>query len=113
MCSQRRTRRNDKRHAHRHKDSQQNEMVAKRIRSPALSIFPQEKQVRGRSPEYGAGPVADEGKEANGDDVEAADAVVGAGEVDGGDCVGAAKGEEGYVLEEDGGGGDFGDGEVG
>lgn len=88
-------------------------MVAKRIRSPALSIFPQEKQVRGRSPEYGAGPVADEGEEANGDDVEAADAVVGAGEVDGGDCVGAAKGEEGCVLEEDGGGGDFGDGEVG
>ncbi|KAM0513531.1 hypothetical protein ACHAPE_007793 [Trichoderma viride] len=57
--------------------------------------------------------ITHEGEDPDGDDVEAADAVVGAGEVDGGDCVGAAGGEEGCVLEEDGGGGDLGDGEGG
>jgi hypothetical protein len=49
-------------------------------------------------PEDGTGPVAHEGEDADGDDVVAANAVVGAGEVDGGDRVGAAEGEEGHVL---------------
>lgn len=87
-------------------------MVTERIR-PALSVLLQKQQIRRRGPEDGAGPVADEGEQADGDDVEAADAVVRAGQVDRGDCVGAAGGEEGGVLEEDGGRGDFGDGEVG
>lgn len=78
----------------------------------AVLVAAQQQQVRGRDPEDGAGPVADEGEEADGDDVKAADAVVGRGEVDRGDGVGAAKGEEGCVLEEDCGRRDFWDGEV-
>ena len=120
---QRRARRHDKRHARRREDGQQDDVAAVRLghgRRPrvlwlslVLVAVLQEKQIRRRRPEEGAGPVADEGEDADGDDVEAADAVVRAGEVDGGDCVGAPEGEEGRVLEDDGGRGDFGDGEVG
>lgn len=110
---QRRARRHHKRHARRRKDGQQDDVAAKRPGRPSLSAVLQEEQVRRRRPENGAGPVADEGQGADGDDVEAADAVVGAREVDGGDCVGAAKREKGRVLEDDAGRGDFGNGEVG
>lgn len=88
-------------------------MIAKRICPSTQAILPQQQQIRSRGPEYRPCPVTHEGEDPDGDDVEAADAVVGAGEVDGGDCVGAAGGEEGCVLEEDGGGGDLGDGEGG
>jgi len=47
----------------------------------------QEEEIGGGGEEDWTSPIADEGKEAYGKDVVAADAVVGAGEVDGGDGV--------------------------
>ena len=69
----------------------------------------QQKEVSGRSPEDRASPVADKGEDADGDDVEATNAIVGAGEIDGGDGVRAAISEEGGELKEDGGYSNLGD----
>lgn len=103
-------------------DGQQRDVGPPYVGGPGLLLLPlrplpvgeelaQEEEVRGRGPEDGAGPVADEGEETDGDDVVVADAVVGARQVDGGYGVGPARGEEGGVLEEDRGRGDLGDGE--
>ncbi|KFY18481.1 hypothetical protein V493_08586 [Pseudogymnoascus sp. VKM F-4281 (FW-2241)] len=67
---------------------------------------------RSGCPEDRPGPVAHESEYADGDDVVPADAVVGAGEVDGGDGVGAAEGEEGHILKQEGGDGDLDEVEV-
>lgn len=63
-------------------------------------------------PVDGAGPIADEGEHADGEDVKIANAIVRAGQVYRGDGVGAAKGEVGGVLQEEGRGRQFGEGEV-
>ena len=59
--------------------------------------------VRCRGPEDWTSPVADECQDSNGEDIIARYSVVGTGEVDGRDGVGAAKGEERGILEEKGG----------
>jgi len=78
---------------------------------PKGSTATEQEDVNCQSPPDGRGPVSDKGEQADGGGVEAGDAVVGAGQVDGGDGVGAAKGEEGHLLHEEGGGADFGNGE--
>ena len=54
-----------------------------------------EQEDAGERPVHGPGPVGEEDEEADGEDVVAGDAVVGVGEVDGGDGVAVAEGEEG------------------
>lgn len=76
-------------------------------------MFAQEEEIRRGGPEDWTGPVAHQGEKADTKDVEATHAVVRTGEVDRRDRVGASEGEEGHVLEEDGGRGDFCDGGVG
>jgi hypothetical protein len=49
-------------------------------------------------PVRGTGPVGEEDEETDGEDVVAADAVVGVGEVDAGDAVVEAEGEEGGLA---------------
>ena len=112
MSPQRRASHHDESHTHSYEHSLKSQILLKRI-PLSLSVFLQEEQVGRRSPEDGSGPVADESEEADGDEVEAADAVVSAGKINGGDSVGAAEGEEGRVLEEDGGGSYFCDREIG
>lgn len=61
-----------------------------------------EEKYAGERPVRGTGPVGEEDEEADGEDVVAADAVVGVGEVDAGDAVVEAEGEEGGLAEEEG-----------
>lgn len=108
MCSKRRASRHDKRDADGNEEGLKGDVLHKGI-TTALVVLAEQQEVRGRGPKQGAGPVAHKGEDADGDDVEAADAIVGARQIDRRDGVGAAKGEEGGVLEEDGCRGDLGD----
>ena len=74
--------------------------------------FAEEKHGGGRGPVDGTRPVADKGEQTHGGHVEVGDAVVGIGQVDRRDGVGAAKGEERCVLEEEGGDAEFRDREL-
>lgn len=66
--------------------------------APARGV--EQAQHGGRGPVKGPGPVGGEKQDADGDDVVARDAVVGVGQVDAGDGVGIAEGEEGRVREQ-------------
>lgn len=101
MSPQRCTSCHDKGNAGSCKDSEQGQVLLENILL-ALTVLLQQEQICCRCPEDRPCPVADEGEETNSDDIEAANAVIGAGEVDRGDGVGAAEGKEGHVLEEDG-----------
>lgn len=63
-----------------------------------------EEQHASKRPVYGACPVGEEDEEADGEHVVAGHAVVGVGQVDGGNCVAVAEGEEGGLDKEEGGG---------
>lgn len=65
----------------------------------SLPVAEKEEVTRG-SAEQWARPIGDEGQDADGEDVVGVDAVVGRGEVDRGDGVGVAEGEEREMLEE-------------
>lgn len=107
----RRARAHDGDDGRRGKDGQQGDVLAEdAARAGPVPVDEQERRRRG--PVERRGPVADKGEDADGGDVEVADAVVGAGEVDRGDGVGAAGGEKGRVLEEQRRGGDLGEREV-
>lgn len=109
---QRRACSHDERDTSSDKERQQSEVLAEDM-AVAFFILVEQQEVGSGDPEDRAGPVANEGEDADDDDVEVANSVVGAGEVDGGDGVGATEGEEGGVLEEDRDGTDFRDGKVG
>lgn len=80
---------------------------------PALVIlFPQHQENRCRRPPQGASPIAAKGKHPHCDNGVVIDAIVRVGQVDGGNCVGAAECEEGGVLEENRYKSDFGGWEV-
>ena len=69
-------------------------MFAQQVLLPLTAQSQQHEVCRG-CPEYGTGPVVDEGEDSDDDDVVPAHAVVSVGKVDGGDGVGAAEGEKG------------------
>lgn len=112
VCPQRRACSHDERNTSSDKERQQSEVLAEDMAVPFI-ILVEQQEVGSGYPEDRASPVADEGKDADNNDVEAADSVVGAGEIDGGDGVGATEGKEGSVLEEDRDGTDFRDGKLG
>jgi hypothetical protein len=60
-----------------------------------------QQKISGRRPEYRTSPIRDESQEADGNDIVAAHAIVGAGEVDGGDGIRASEGKEGSMLEKE------------
>ncbi|KFY74404.1 hypothetical protein V499_05562 [Pseudogymnoascus sp. VKM F-103] len=111
VCPQHRARRHDEYQSRRCKHGLQRDVLQKHVLLAPCSETQEHHRCSG-SPEDGPGPVAHESEDSDGDDVVAADAVVGAREVDGGDGVGAAEGEEGHVLEYKGGDGDLGEVEV-
>ncbi len=96
------------RRRHRGKDGQQRSMLLEDTARPGPVLVQEEHRGGGR-PVQRAGPVTYKGQDADRDDVEAGDAVVGAGEIDRGDGVGAAGSEEADILEDDGRRGDFGE----
>ena len=70
----------------------------------AASLCPvllEKQKVQCRHPPHRASPVTDKCQNPHGCNAVSADAVVPVGEVDGGDGVGATKGEEGAELEND------------
>ncbi|TPX17018.1 uncharacterized protein E0L32_012328 [Thyridium curvatum] len=92
----------DGRGARGREDGQRAGVAQEDARLAAAAPGPAHEQRVGREgPVDGRGPVADKGQEADGGDAEARDAVVGAAEVDRGDGVCAAGGEEGGVLEQE------------
>lgn len=80
---------------------------------PPPPTSPQQQHRRRRRPVDGPRPVPDKRQQPDDGGVVAGDAVVRAREVDRGDGVGAAEGEEGRVLQEEGGGAEVCEGEGG
>ena len=76
MRPQHRTRCHNKRDTRGDKEGQNGEVLPKN-EAVALAVLAQQQEIGGGDPEDRASPVADKGEEADGDDVEAADSIVG------------------------------------